>query len=313
MRSDVVFSSGGTDCAAWLYRPDREGRLPLVVMAHGFSGTRELRLDAYAERFAAAGLGVLLFDYRHFGASGGEPRQLLDIAKQHADYDAAIAYGRGLDWVDPDRVALFGSSFSGGHVLAIAAQDGRIAAVVSQCPFTDGLATLPKLGVANIARMTLAGLRDQVGALVGRTPRYIPAVGPPGSFAVMTTPDAEPGITALIPSETRWENRVAARIALRVASYRPGRAAAKLTCPVLFCLCDNDSLAPADTAAKYAAAAPRSEVRRYPIGHFEIYVDPTWQDAVAVQSEFLVGNLGGDREPVVAAEPAPPTASIAQP
>ncbi|MBV9002581.1 MAG: alpha/beta fold hydrolase [Solirubrobacterales bacterium] len=311
MRSDVVFSSGGTECAAWLYRRDREGPLPLVVMAHGFSGTRELRLDAYAERFAEAGLGALLFDYRHFGASGGEPRQLLDIAEQHADYEAAIAYGRGLDWVDPDRVALFGSSFSGGHVLVVAAQDGRIAAVVSQCPFTDGLATLPKLGLANIARMTLAGIRDQARALAGRAPCYIPAVGPPGSFAVMTTPDAEPGIKSLIPSETRWENRVAARIALRVASYRPGRAAAKLTCPVLFCLCDNDSLAPADTAAKYAAAAPRAEVKRYPVGHFEIYVDPTWQDAVAVQTEFLVRNLSGARQTVVAAEPGPPTDSIA--
>ena len=121
-------------------------------MAHGFSATRDLRLDAYAERFCAAGIGALLFDYRHFGASAGEPRQLLDIRRQHADYRAAVAYARGLDWVDPDRVALFGSSFSGGHVIAVAAQDPRIAAVVSQCPFTDGLATLPKLGVLNAAQ-----------------------------------------------------------------------------------------------------------------------------------------------------------------
>ena len=291
MRTDVAFQSSGTECAAWLYRPEGEGRLPLVVMAHGFSGTRELRLDAYAERFASAGLGVLLFDYRHFGASAGEPRQLVDIAKQHADYHAAIAYGRGLDWVDPDRVALFGTSFSGGHVLEVAAADPQIAAVVSQCPFTDGVATLPKLGVRNVARMTIAGLVDQARALAGRPPRYIPAIGPPGSLGVMTTPDAEPGMRALIPAETRWENRVAARIALRVGAYRPGRAAAKLTCPALFCLCDDDSLAPADTAAKYAAAAPRSEVKRYPVAHFEIYVDPTWSDAVAVQTEFLVRNL----------------------
>ena len=287
MRTDVAFSSGGTECAAWLYRPEGEGRLPLVVMAHGFSGTRELRLDAYAERFASAGLGVLLFDYRHFGASAGEPRQLVDIAKQHADYHAAIAYGRGLDWVDPDRVALFGTSFSGGHVLEVAAADPQIAAVVSQCPFTDGVATLPKLGVRNVARMTIAGLVDQARALAGRPPRYIPAIGPPGSLGVLTTPDAVPGMRALIPAETRWENRVAARIALRVGAYRPGRAAAKLTCPALFCLCDDDSLAPADTAAKYAAAAPRSEVKRYPVA----YVDPTWSDAVAVQTEFLVRNL----------------------
>src|SRR5438270_6659993 len=110
-RTDVTFRSGGDECAAWLYRPDGAGRLPLVVMAHGFSATRELRLDAYAERFCAAGFGALLFDYRHFGASSGEPRQLLDISAQHADYRAAIAYARGLDWVDADRVALFGSSF----------------------------------------------------------------------------------------------------------------------------------------------------------------------------------------------------------
>lgn len=224
MRSDVTFASGGLECAGWLYRPDTKGRLPLVVMAHGFSATRELRLDAYAERFCAAGLAALAFDYRHFGASAGEPRQLLDIAKQHDDYRAAVDYARALDWVDPDRVALFGTSFSGGHVLVIAARDRRIAALVSQCPFTDGLASLPRMGVANIARATVAGLADQIAGSLGGRPRYIPAVGPPGSFAVMPTPDSEPGFQALLPADTRWENRVAARVALRVAGYRPGRS-----------------------------------------------------------------------------------------
>jgi dienelactone hydrolase len=304
MRSDVSFSSGGTECAGWLYRPERDGRVPLVVMAHGFSGTRELRLDAYAERFAQAGLGVLLFDYRHFGASAGEPRQVVDIRKQHADYHAAIAYGRSLDWVDPDRVAVFGSSFSGGHVLAVAAQDPRIAAVVSQCPFTDGIATLPKLGAVNAVKLTLAGLRDQARAAIGRPPSYVPAIGPTGSFGVMTTPDAEPGFRALLPESTKWENRVAARIALRVATYRPGRAAAKLRCPVLFCLTDKDSLAPAETSARHAARAPRGEIKRYPVGHFEIYVDPAWQDAVRDQTEFLTRVL--DARPSPVPEPAHP-------
>jgi hypothetical protein len=172
-----------------------------VVMAHGFSATRELRLDAYAERFCAAGLGALAFDYRRFGASTGEPRQLLDIAKQQDDYRAAVGYARALDWVDPDpdRVALFGTSFSGGHVLVIAAGDRRIAALVSQCPFTDGLASLPRMGAANIARATVAGLGDQIAGSLGRRLRCIPAVGPPGSFAVMTTPDSEPGFQALLP------------------------------------------------------------------------------------------------------------------
>jgi fermentation-respiration switch protein FrsA (DUF1100 family) len=299
-RTDVTFLSGGDECAAWLYRPDgagEDGRHPIVVMAHGFSGTRDLRLDAYAERFCAAGLGALVFDYRHFGASGGEPRQLLDIPRQHADYYSAIAYARTLDWVDPDRVAIFGSSFSGGHVIAVGAGDPRLAAVVSQCPFTDSLASLPKLGPVNMAKATAAGLRDIARSLVGQPPHYIPAVGAPGTFAVMTTPDAEPGMLRLVPDGSRWENRVAARIALTVALYRPGRDAAKLRCPALFCICDEDSVAPAETSVKDAQSAPHGEVKRYPTGHFEIYVGEWFEKAVADQTEFLTRHLlgGGDQ------------------
>jgi pimeloyl-ACP methyl ester carboxylesterase len=290
-RTDVSFASGGDTIAAWLYRPQGNGPHPVVVMAHGFSATRELRLPAYAERFCADGLGVLLFDYRHFGASGGEPRQLLDIGEQHADYHAAIAYARALPWADRDRVALFGSSFSGGHVIAVAAQDGHIAAVVSQCPFQDGLATLPALGIANILRMTVEGLRDQIGALLGAAPHTMPAVGPPGSVAVMNTPDSEQGFKALLPPDTKWENRVAARIALRVGSYRPGLAASKLDCPVLYCVCETDSLCPLDATLKCAARAKRGEVKRYPIGHFEIYLGEWFAKAVADQAGFLRRHL----------------------
>jgi fermentation-respiration switch protein FrsA (DUF1100 family) len=260
-------------------------------MAHGFSATRELRLDAYAERFAAAGLGVLLFDYRHFGASSGQPRQLLDIRRQHEDYHAAIAHARGLEWVDPDRVAVFGSSFSGGHAIEVAAADPRIAAAVAQCPFTDGVASLPRLGPANIVKATAAGLRDAIGARLGQGPVYIPAVGPPGSFAVMTAPDVEPGWRAMTPVSTAWENRVAARIALQVTTYRPGRAASRVRCPILFCICDSDSVAPPEPTARYAARAPRGEVIRYPFGHFEIYVGEPFEQAVADQTEFLARHL----------------------
>jgi dienelactone hydrolase len=286
-RTDVVFSSDGVDCAAWLYRPDGEGPHPVVVMAHGFSATREQRLDAYAARFRKAGLGVLLFDYRHFGASAGEPRQLLDIGRQQADFRAAVGYARATDWIDPARVALFGSSFSGGHVLVVAARDAQIASVVAQCPFTDGLATLPTLGAKNIALSTIAALRDQLGALVGRPPHYVPAVGPPGTFAMMTSPDAEPGFAALTPAQTGWVNRVSARVALRVGLYRPGRVVPRLDCPVLFCVCDRDAITPARATLKYAATARLGEVRRYPVGHFEIYVGEPFERVVADQVEFL--------------------------
>ena len=80
-RLNVTFPSGPDECHAWLYLPKGGGRPPVVVMAHGLGGVREMRLDAYAERFAAAGYVCLVFDYRHFGASGGQPRQLLSIRR----------------------------------------------------------------------------------------------------------------------------------------------------------------------------------------------------------------------------------------
>ena len=113
----LIFDSHGVSCAAWLYRPEageRSSAVPCVVLAHGFAGTREARLDAYAERFAQAGMAALVFDYRNFGASGGEPRQLLDIGLQLEDWKAAVAFARSLEGIDPERVALWGTSFSGG-------------------------------------------------------------------------------------------------------------------------------------------------------------------------------------------------------
>jgi fermentation-respiration switch protein FrsA (DUF1100 family) len=290
-RSDVEFPSGGLTLAAWLYRPPSDSPVPIVVMAHGFSGTRDMRLDAYAERFAEAGLAALLFDYRHFGDSAGEPRQLLDIHCQHEDYEAAIAYARGLDWVDAGRVAVFGSSFSGGHVLAVGARDPRLAAIVSQCPFTDGPSSLRALGLRNVLRGAGPALRDQVGALLGRPPYYVPVVGEPGSLAVMNTPDSKPGIEVLVPADTRWENRVAARILLRVGSYRPGRQAARISCPVLVCVCEKDAVAPAARTRKLVSRARSAEIKRYPVGHFDIYVGEPFEQAVADQVDFLRRHL----------------------
>lgn len=107
--SDEWFDSGGTRCAARVYRTSAADReLPVVVMAHGFGSPRALRLYAYAEHFAAAGYLVVVFDYRGFGESEGEPRQLLDIRMQHEDWRAALRFARSLDGVDCDRVVAWG-------------------------------------------------------------------------------------------------------------------------------------------------------------------------------------------------------------
>ena len=154
-------------------------------------------------------------------AGEGQPRSLLDIRRQLADWRAAIAYARRLDGIDPERVALWGSSFSGGHVIELAAQDDRIAAVVAQVPFVDGLVNFLRLGRKHAPALTLAGLRDQAGALAGRPPYMVASVGPPGSTAVMNSPDAEPGFLALNPPGLAWPNEAPARIALRVVPTVP--------------------------------------------------------------------------------------------
>lgn len=291
-RSDVVFESGGEQCAAYLYRPDggldAARPVPCIVMAHGFSATRDDGLAPYAESFARAGWAALVFDYRHFGFSSGAPRQLLSISRQQEDYRAAVAYARGLAGVDPDRIALWGSSFSGGHVLAVAAGDPRIAAVVAQAPFIDGPATVRLAPPRNAARGTLEGLLDLAGSLLGRPPRLMPAVGAPGSFAAMTAAEAVGGFEAIVPHGSRWHNGVAARIMLTLALYRPGRHAAALAMPVLICVCDGDATTPAAPAVRVAERAPRGELVRYHYGHFAIYSDPQVR---ADQVAFLARRL----------------------
>lgn len=291
MRDDFEFDSHGANCAAWLYRPKSADRSPCVVMGHGFSAVREQRLDAYAERFAQAGMAVLLFDYRHFGASAGEPRQLLSIRRQLQDWEAAIAFARSLPEVDSARIALFGSSFGGGHVQTIAARDSTIAAVIAQVPFCDGLRNLPVLGLHNIMRLTVAGLRDIATAAFGLEPYRIPAVGAPGTLAAMTTPDAVPGFANMNPPGSTWRNEVCARIALSVGSYRPGVSAAKILCPILYTIGEQDLLTPARFAHDAARRAPRAEIKSYACGHFDFYLPPLWEKVVADQTEFLVRHL----------------------
>ena len=289
-RLDIRIPSHGEQLAAYLYRPDTylpntaAEPVPCVVMAHGFSATRDDGLPPYAEAFQLAGFAVILFDYRHFGASTGQPRQLLDINRQQQDYRAVIDWARRSDGIDPDRIVLWGSSFSGGHVLAVAAIDPRIAAVISQAPFTDSIAVMRQLPLRNVLRGSAAAMADRVGAMLGRAPRNIPAVGPPGTFAIMTEADAQQGFEAIVNPNTLWRNEVAARIMLDVAGYRPVRYASRLTMPVLFCVCDADTTTPPGPSVQAARTAPRGELRRYPYGHFAIYNDP---QVKADQVEFL--------------------------
>jgi dienelactone hydrolase len=291
VREDVIFESGGERCAAWLYRPDVDDDAPCVVLAHGFGTVREGRLGAYAERFLAAGYAALVFDYRHFGDSGGEPRQLIRISSQHADWRAAVAYARALDGIDADRIVLWGTSYSGGHVVVLAAADPRVAAVISQTPHASGPATTRAIGPSRSLRLTAAALRDHAGAVMGRPPRTIPIVGEPGTLAAMTSPESVEGYAALFPTAFEPRNDFIPRAAIEMGFYSPLRKAKQVRCPLLVQVCVEDSVTPPAPARKMASRAPQGRLIEYPGDHFGIYVGEVFERAVADQVAFLGEHL----------------------
>ena len=282
-REDLTFRSGGDSCAAWLYPAAGEAAAaPVVVMAHGLSGTRRDRLGPFAERFAASGIAALLFDHRGFGDSGGEPDRF-HPARQLEDWRAATAFARSLAGVDPDRVATFGSSMGGGNALAAAAEDRRIAAAVSQVPFIDVLRQAHRPPPAVVAQMLLAAALD----------RHLPAVGQPHEAALINAPGGEAGWRRVVEAgeDSRWRNRVSARWLLG-RPYRPARHAATLHCPWLVCVGEADRVAKPGAAIAAARRAPFGELRTYPgVDHFDVYDGPQHEAVVADEIAFLRRHL----------------------
>ena len=291
-RQKVYFSSGGTECAAWFYPGTNGG---CVIMAGGFAVTKEPGTDLFAGRFHDAGFAVLAFDYRCFGESGGRPRQVARIRDQVADWRAAIAYAASLPGVDPAMLAIWGFSASGGHVFRVAARNLRLAAAIAQTPTADGPAAARNAARHQkplaMARFTGRGILDAAGGLVGRPPLLVPPAGEPGTVALLTTPDSLDGDWALnAESYPGWRREVAARSALRVAFYRPGRAAPRVRCPLLVVVCDQDTSALAEPAVRAARRAPRGELVRLSGGHYATFLG-AHEQAVQAELSFLRHNL----------------------
>lgn len=151
-RSDVEFkTSDGVILRGWLYTPAAkvENPLPCLVMSHGFSALKEMDLDTFAERFTSQlQLTCLVYDNRGFGDSDhkpGSPRHEIIPAIQTSDISDAITYAQSRDEVNPDKIGIWGSSYSGGHVLWVGAVDRRVKAVLCQVPCVDGWANFHRL------------------------------------------------------------------------------------------------------------------------------------------------------------------------
>lgn len=304
-RRKVRFPSVGTACAAWHY-PGTNGAC--VVMAPGLGVPKEPGTDLMAARLNGAGFSVMAFEYRGIGESGGKQRQLARMGDQLRDWQAAIAYARTLPEVDPSRIAIWGFSISAGHVYNVAARNPNIAAAISHAGSADGLAAL-RNAIRYVSpwaalKLNVLALWDAIGTRLGRDPILVPLAGNRNEVAAIHTPDAQNGTAACNPDgkyDDVWAGAIAASSAMRVAFYRPGRAASRIRVPLLVLEYRNDGVAPPGPAATAAARAPHGELVQLDGGHYAALLDGT-DEAVEAMLEFLSRHLLGEKTPTPIAQ-----------
>lgn len=302
MREDVGFhTEDGTTLRGWLYRPDgggADGGTPLVVMAHGFSATKEMYLDDFADVFVAAGLSVLVYDNRNLGESEGEPRGEIDPWQQVRDYRDAITWGSALPGIDPARVGIWGSSYSGAHVLVVAAIDRRVRCVVAQVPLISGLENARRL----IRADHFAGLRamfdaDRASRYAGGTPATIKVAyeDDPAEPSALPTADTHDFFLGPILDRAKtWKNEVTLRSVELFTEYEPGDYIDKISpTPLLLVVAAGDHLTVADlTTAAYERAREPKKLLVLPGGHFDAYVGDAFTRSSAVQRDWFLEHLG---------------------
>lgn len=291
IEQETSFISHGLLCGARLYLPEGGKRPPVVVMAHGIAAEMAFRLPPFARVFAEAGIAAFVFDYRNFGESEGEPRNLVSPRRHLQDWRAATDHVRSLGSVDGSRMALWGSSFSGGHVLVTAAKTPGLKAVVSQVPFVDGIASARLVDRSKLLAGTVLALRDVARAAMHKSPVTVPVVGDPGELALMAAPDSKPGYLSLVPEDSDWKNEAPARVVLQIPAYRPVRYASRIDCPVLLLVAEKDTLIPPSAVKGTADMIREVELASLPVGHFDVYDGEDFEKVVSIEKEFLLRHL----------------------
>jgi len=291
MRKEIEINAEGITLRGWLYKPDGKSEsAPIVVMAHGFSAVKEQYLDRYAEVFSHAGIYALVFDHRNFGGSDGTPRQEIDPWQQIRDYRHAITFASLLPEIDQNRIGIWGTSYSGGHVLVVGAIDRRVKCIVSQVPTISGSASAqrrirPDLVAATIERLN----EDRVARFKGVAPLMIPVVG-----EELTTPCALAGeepweffqtSTSIAPE---WRNEVTLRTVEMAREYEPGVYIPRISpTPLLMIVGTDDTVTPTDLALNgYEKALQPKKLVLLDGGHFVPYVDKFKESSNAARDWF---------------------------
>jgi len=220
MRRDIEFDADGQKIRGWLYLPGHlpASKLPApaVVMAHGFACVKEMYLDRYAEVFCAAGFAVV-------GASEGTPRHELNPWQQVEDYRYAITFASMQPEIDAERIGIWGTSYSGGHVLVTAATDRRVKCVVAQVPtisgHLSGLRRVPMSAVGDLARAFGA---DRAARMAGGAPGMRPVFGDPAGNPIYASLETREWFEEAAKLAPGWRNWVTLRTMELSRAYEPG-------------------------------------------------------------------------------------------
>ncbi len=297
MRRDIEFKTeDGVMLRGWFYpAKGATGPAPAVVMAHGFSAVKEMYLDDFAAFFAEAGISALVYDHRNLGASDGSPRGHIDPRQQIDGYRDAITHAQTLKEVDPNRIGIWGSSYSGGHVLVVAAIDRRVKCVIAQVPLVAGLETARRLIRGDHWKgMRAAFDADRMARMGGGAPARMPVTGPEGTPSALPTADTWEFFTAFAKERpTSWQNEVTLQSVELFTEYEPGIYIPRISpTPLLMVAALEDHLTPFDmTAAAFETALEPKKFMALPCMHFEAYTGDMFKMSAPVQRDWLTTHL----------------------
>jgi len=292
-RQNISIPIDNTFISGWLYLPeDVVEPVPCVVLSNGFCGTKDAVLEDYALRFIGAGVAAITYDYRYFGESGGEPRQLCNGIKQMEDLRTVIDYARNQERIDGNKIVLWSTSAAGRYGIIIAAKDEKIAGVISQCPSLDhgkdDKLILKREGIGYFFKLFMHAQRDKGRSRLGLSTHFIPAVGKPGSFALLNAPGAFESYQSLMSESQHFINKICARSMLMMQGPDVTKVAENVNCPVLILVCENDTTVYQDSYIKIAGIlGKKATVIKYPVSHFDIYRGAVFDKAVDAQLNFL--------------------------
>ncbi|RFU81410.1 alpha beta superfamily hydrolase [Trichoderma arundinaceum] len=296
-RCDIEFAVvDGVKLRGWLY--PTEPKAPTIILTHGFSGLKEQFLDEFGKRFQAAGFTALIYDNRNFGSSDGSPRFEIDPFKQMDDYHDAISYAATLPEVDPNRIAIWGSSYSGGNVIQVAAIDRRVKAVIAQVPFVSGEQQSALYG--NLISHVLSD-RAKMLHQTDEAPTYMPIIAETLEQAergeattVLNQPDAYQYFTNSAERWPTWENKMTIQSLFKFIKNEPQAFIHRISpTPFLMVVAEQDTtvLTSTQLAAYQLAREPKQLHLLRGYGHFDVYSGEAFELNITAQIDFLKKNV----------------------